>query len=94
MVLGFAVFFKTQSNNTHQRKFGGKGSTLIGCQMMYEGYLEDSYPPMADLVNGDDEDDDEEEEEDDDDEDDDAAEQTKRKLLKDLYLQHPTIIDE
>ena len=48
----------TQSNNTHQRKFGGKGSALIGCQMMYEAYLEDSYPPMADLVNGDDEDDD------------------------------------
>jgi len=82
----------TGLNNTHQRKFGGKGSALIGCQMMYEAYLEDSYPPMADLVNGDDEDDDGNKEEDD--EEDDAAEQTKRKLLKDLYLQHPTLLDE
>ena len=83
----------TTTNNTHQRKFGGKGSTLIGCQMMYEAYLEDSYPPMADLVNGDDEDDDGKEEEDDGD-DNDAAEQTKRKLLIDLYLQHPKLLDE
>ena len=83
----------TGANNTHQRKFGGKGSALIGCQMMYEAYLEDSYPPMADLVNGDDEDDDGNEEEDDD-EDDDAAEQTKRKLLNDLYLQHPKLLDK
>jgi len=82
----------TGANNTHQKKFGGKGSALIGCQMMYEAYLEDSYPPMADFVNGDDEDDGNEEE--DEEEDDDAAEQTKRKLLKDLYLQHPTILDE
>ena len=84
----------TTTNNTHQRKFGGKGSALIGCQMMYEAYLEDSYPPMADLVNGDDEDEDGNEEDDDDEEDDDAAEQTKRKLLKDLYLQHPKLLDD
>jgi len=83
----------TGLNNTQQRKFEGKGSALIGCQMIYEAYLEDSYPPMADLVNGDDEDGDGNEE-DDEEEDDDAAEQTKRKLLKDLYLQHPKLLDE
>ena len=79
----------TGANNIHQRKFGGKGSALIGCQMMYEAYLEDSYPPMADLANDDDDEDDRSEEDDDD-----TAEQTKRKLLKDLYLQHPAILDE
>ena len=79
----------TESNNV---KFGGKGSALIGCQMMYEAYLEDSYPPMIDAAKEDDEE--EEEEGEGDEEEDDAADELKRKLLKDLYLQHPQLLDE
>lgn len=67
----------------HHQKLGGKGSALIGCQMMYEAYLEDSYPPMISAVK------DAEGEEDDD-----AVEQMKKKLLKDVYCQNPSLLDE
>lgn len=76
------------SSNIHP-KFGGKGSALIGCQMMYEAYLEESYPPMIDIAKDDDSD-----EEDGDNDEEDEAEQLKRKLLKELYLQNPTLLDE
>ncbi|KAL9188818.1 hypothetical protein ACHAXT_007196 [Thalassiosira profunda] len=66
-------------------KFGGQGSATIGCQMLYEAYLEDSYPPMIELAKNESEEDDES---------DDADEYLKRKLLKDLYLQHPALLDE
>ena len=69
-------------------KHGGVGSATIGCQMMYEAYLEDTYPPMMDdavppIVVGDDEDDD-----------DAKARRARRKALKDLYLRRPDVLDE
>jgi len=73
------------SGGARKTKLGGIGSALIGCQMMYEACLEDSYPPMIDASQG---------TPDGDDEDGGAAEQTKRKLLKDLYLQHPDLLDD
>jgi len=71
----------------HGNKFGGRGSAMIGCQMMYEAYLEDTYPPMIEALKEESEDDDEEEEEDD-------SKQIRGKLLKNVYLNHPTLLDE
>jgi len=72
-----------------RNKFGGDGSALIGCQMMYEAYLEESYPPMMEAADDAPEDDDY-----DDDDGDDISEGMKQKMLKDLYLQHPKLLDE
>ncbi len=71
----------------YSRKFGGSGAALIGCQMMYEAYLEDSYPPMIEAATNDDDDHD----------DDDKGgmdEHVKWKLLKQLYFRHPKLMDE
>ena len=59
----------------------GSGSALIGCQMMYEAYLEDSYPPTMELVAADDGNDD-------------KIDEKKGKVLKDLYLQNPSLLDK
>jgi SAM-dependent methyltransferase len=67
------------------RKFGGSGSALIGCQMMYEAYLEDSYPPMLEAASGASKDDDDKGG---------VDEHVKRKLLKQLYIRHPKLMDE
>ena len=68
---------------------GGVGTATIGCQMLYEAYLEESYPPMmmaddavSSAIAGDDDDDD------------DAKANARRKALKDLYLRRPDILDE
>lgn len=63
-----------------QHKFGANGSASIACQMMYEAYLDEIYPPMIESNNNDD--------------DDDEAELTKQRLLKDLYLRQPNLLDE
>ncbi|KAL7528848.1 hypothetical protein ACHAXR_002667, partial [Thalassiosira sp. AJA248-18] len=71
---------------TESNKFGGNGSVLVGCQMMYEAYLEDSYPPMIEAAKG--------VSDDDVDDDDDAAARLKQELLKDIFIQHPERLDE
>lgn len=74
------------NGNSFNMKFGGSGTSLIGCQMMYEAYLEDSYPPMLEArkasKDGGDDDDDE------------INEDVKRKLLKQLYLRNPKLMDD
>jgi SAM-dependent methyltransferase len=73
-------------DNNYNMKFGGSGASLIGCQMMYEAYLEDSYPPMIEAAIG--------ASEGDDDADDSIDEHVKRNLLKQLYLTKPKLMDE
>jgi hypothetical protein len=59
--------------------YPGIGSTLLGCQMMYEIYLEETYPPMIEAAekNNDNQ----------------IEQDIKRKLLKDLYLRNPDLLD-
>jgi len=82
----------TRNNFTLKK---GEGTALIGCQMMYEAYLEDSYPPImelmandaaADAVEGDAENNDNGNEND--------VDAKKGKLLKELYLQGPELLDK
>jgi len=58
-----------------------RGSSLIGCQMMYEAYLEDNYPLLQDAIEkaGDD---------------DDEIERLKCQMTKELYLKNPKKLDE
>ena len=73
-------------SNANQRKLGGNGSAIVGCQMLYEAYLEDSYPPIKELSNDASDEDGEE--------DDGEAERMKQELLKQLFLRHPERLDE
>ncbi|KAL7453678.1 hypothetical protein ACHAWC_005337 [Mediolabrus comicus] len=59
---------------------GGNGCALIGCQMMYEIYLEEIYPPMIDAASKN--------------EDGEIEDDVKRRLLNNLYLQNPTLLDQ
>lgn len=61
----------------------GKGSALIGCQMLYEAYLEDNYPPLVAGV----------EKATDADEDADTDE-IKQRIIKYLYLHDPSTLDK
>ncbi|KAL7488950.1 hypothetical protein ACHAW6_014539 [Cyclotella cf. meneghiniana] len=65
------------------RSVEGSGSALIGCQMMYEAYLEDSYPPLVEAIKKATQDDE-----------DANIDEIKQRFLKDLYLRNPTILDE
>lgn len=64
-------------------KFNGIGSSTIMCQMLYEAYLEDTFPPMiealATVTDGDD---------------DSVKTNIKRATLKHLYLDNPELMDE
>jgi arsenite methyltransferase len=62
------------------RSVGGNGCALIGCQMMYEIYLEEIYPPMIDAASQN--------------EDVEIEDDVKRKLLNNLHLQNPTLLDQ
>lgn len=61
----------------------GKGSALIGCQMLYEAYLEDNYPPLVTEI--------QKATAQNEDSDTDAI---KQKITKHLYLREPTTLDE
>ena len=65
-------------------KFNGIGSSTIMCQMLYEAYLEDTFPPMIDALATAASDDDDE----------DAKTNIKRTTLKHLYLGNPDLMDE
>ena len=65
------------------RNSDGKGSALIGCQMIYEAYLEDNYPPLVTEI--------QKATDQNDDVDTDAI---KQKIIKHLYLHDPTSLDE
>jgi len=67
-------------SSVQRPSFSGIGSTLIGCQMMYEIYLEETYPPMIEAAAKN--------------EDNELEEDIKRKLLKELYLQSPGSLDQ
>ncbi len=72
---------RTPIGSSVQRpSFSGIGSTLIGCQMMYEIYLEETYPPMIEAAAKN--------------EDNEIEEDVKRKLLNDLYLRNPDLLDQ
>ncbi|KAL7544118.1 hypothetical protein ACHAWF_007514, partial [Thalassiosira exigua] len=64
-------------------KFGGKGSAAVGCQMLYQASLEDSYPPLVEATEGAPEDGDPDE-----------LERMKGKMVKDLFLRDPLRLDE
>ena len=59
---------------------GGNGCALFGCQMMYEIYLEEIYPPMIEAASQND--------------DGEIDDDIKRRLLNNLYLQNPTLLDQ
>lgn len=97
------------SNSTHGRKLGMnalmrsiKSSSMVGCQMLYETYLEDRYEPLKQAMNSEEDDeegeednegeDDEEEEENDEDEDED--DNAKVKALNNLFLNQPKLFDK
>ena len=61
----------------------GKGCALIGCQMMYETYLEDNYPPLVEEIA--------KATETDQDVDTDII---KHRVIKQLYLNEPKVLDE
>ena len=68
---------------TNPRNSNGKGCALIGCQMMYEAYLEDNYPPLVEEitnVTAADEDVD--------------TDEIKHRTIKQLYLRQPKVLDE
>ena len=67
-------------SSVQRPSFSGIGSTLIGCQMMYEVYLEETYPPMIEAAAKS--------------EDNEMEEDVKRKLLNDLYLRDPDSLDQ
>lgn len=67
-------------SSVQRPSFSGIGSTLIGCQMMYEVYLEETYPPMVEAAAKN--------------EDDEMEEDVKRTLLNDLYLRNPDALDQ
>ncbi|KAL7464259.1 hypothetical protein ACHAXS_004598 [Conticribra weissflogii] len=82
-----------RNNNTLQR---GEGTALIGCQMMYEAYLEDSYPPMMELMANDSTDNGKVEGGDDNNGSGNEIDVDAKKgeLLKKLYLQNPELLDK
>ena len=59
----------------------GSGSLLIGCQMMYEAYLEDHYSLLRDAIERSGGDDDE-------------IEGLKHRMTKELFIRHPTYLDQ
>ncbi|EJK65823.1 hypothetical protein THAOC_13278, partial [Thalassiosira oceanica] len=59
----------------------GSGSLLIGCQMMYEAYLEDNYSLLRDAIENCDGDDDE-------------IEGLKHRMTKELFIRQPTHLDQ
>mmetsp|Transcript_24625 Transcript_24625/g.35244 ORF Transcript_24625/g.35244 Transcript_24625/m.35244 type:complete len:783 (-) Transcript_24625:44-2392(-) len=67
-------------SSVQRPSFSGIGSALIGCQMMYEVYLEETYPPMIEAAAKN--------------EDNEMEEDVKRKLLNDLYLRNPDSLDQ
>eukprot|EP00986_Skeletonema_menzelii_P010037 scaffold4726_cov142-Skeletonema_menzelii.AAC.4 len=67
-------------SSVQRSSISGVGSTLIGCQMMYEVYLEETYPPMIKAAEGN--------------EDNEMEENVKRSLLNDLYLRNPDTLDK
>ena len=83
VALDLLVNISHRPTSAKSRTVGGSGSALIGCQMMYEAYLEDSYPPLVEAIK--------KATQDDEDADTDTV---KQRFLKDLYLRHPTILDE
>jgi uncharacterized iron-regulated protein/2-polyprenyl-3-methyl-5-hydroxy-6-metoxy-1,4-benzoquinol methylase len=65
------------------RNMDGKGSVLIGCQMMYEAYLEDHYPPLgAEISKAAELDEDAD------------TDEIKQRVIKQLYLHKPATLDE
>mmetsp|Transcript_3594 Transcript_3594/g.7562 ORF Transcript_3594/g.7562 Transcript_3594/m.7562 type:complete len:783 (+) Transcript_3594:166-2514(+) len=67
-------------SSVQRPSLSGIGSALIGCQMMYEIYLEETYPPMIEAAAKA--------------EDNEMEEDVKRKLLNDLYLRNPDLLDQ
>jgi SAM-dependent methyltransferase len=65
------------------RNADGKGSALIGCQMLYEAYLEDNYPPLvaqiskASELDGDAD-----------------TDEIKQRMIKHIYVRDPATLDE
>ena len=57
------------------------GSLLVGCQMLYEAYLEDHYSLLRDAIVNCDGDDDE-------------IEGLKHRMTKELFIRHPTYLDQ
>jgi 2-polyprenyl-3-methyl-5-hydroxy-6-metoxy-1,4-benzoquinol methylase len=70
-------------SSSRSRNAEGKGSALIGCQMMYEAYLEDNYPPLvAEIEKATAENEDAD------------TDTIKQKMMKHLYLRNPAVLDE